>query len=184
MRGAIESTAVVVEEIPAPEKLAPYAIALSALIDAEDGALGAEGQELEELAAGRIVLLYDPTSPADWEGPFRFVTYVRAELERELGTESLLGSVAWSWLTEAWEKHGCDTARAGGTTTRVLSESFGTLASRPATIDLEIRASWTPRIEDPAQLENHITAWLDLVRTVAGMPPLPTGVTAFPGHRR
>jgi len=58
------------------------------------------------------------------------------------------------------------------------------LADRPATIDLELRASWTPVIDEPDLIGNHFEAWIDLLSTVAGLPPLPEGVTALPGRRR
>ena len=39
-----------------------------------------------------------------------------------------LADVAWTWLVEALEKHHAQYTAAGGTATRVLSESYGTLA--------------------------------------------------------
>ncbi|WP_349828489.1 DUF3000 domain-containing protein [Brevibacterium litoralis] len=173
-----------VQEIPAPGKLAPYAIALGAEVRADPTFLAHSGEDIEELATGRVVVLYDPARPAEWDGEFRVVSYIRAELERELGNEAMLGTVAWSWLEEALEKHGCEVRGAGGTTTRVLAESFGTLADRRATIDLELRASWTPVVEDPHEIGEHVRAWTDLLATVAGLPPLPEGVIALPGRRR
>ena len=47
------------------------------------------------------MLLYDPTGPEPWDGTFRAVTFVRADLEPELGADPLLGEVGWSWLVEA-----------------------------------------------------------------------------------
>ena len=64
-------------------------------------------------------------------------------------------------------------------------EDFPSLTGRrPATIDLEFRGSWTPVMEDPEQVGDHLSAWIDLLCTVAGLPPLPEGVTALPGRRR
>lgn len=173
---------IAIEEIPAPGRLAPWAFALNGDVDA--AAVPHTPSCEDEVATGRVVLLYDPSSPDAWKGPFRMVTYIRAELEQELGQEALLGPVAWSWLTDALEVNDCDVTEVGGTTTRALSESFGTLAARPATIDLEMRASWTPLIDSPAAIESHVRAWAHLLATVAGVPPLPEGVSAFPGRLR
>ena len=93
---------------------------------------------------GRFILLYDPDGSAVWDGEFRIVTYIRAQLEAEMGNDEMLGSVAWTWLVEALETHHAPYRAAGGTATRVLSESFGTLSDRPGSIDIELRASWTP----------------------------------------
>ncbi|MGC2941161.1 MULTISPECIES: DUF3000 domain-containing protein [unclassified Brevibacterium] len=184
LRQARSTNNVSISEIPAPARLAPYSYALGAEVSADETFLQASGETIDELATGRIVVLFDPSAPEEWEGRFRVVSYIRAELEHELGNETLLGHVAWSWLEDALESNGCEVLAAGGTTTRVLSESFGTLADRPATIDLELRASWTPVIDEPDLIGNHFEAWIDLLSTVAGLPPLPEGVTALPGRRR
>ncbi|WP_209324723.1 DUF3000 domain-containing protein [Brevibacterium renqingii] len=184
LREARSTNNVSISEIPAPARLAPYSYALGAEVSADETFLRASGETIDELATGRIVVLFDPSAPEEWEGRFRVVSYIRAELEHELGNETLLGHVAWSWLEDALDANGCEVLAAGGTTTRVLSESFGTLADRPATIDLELRASWTPVIDEPDLIGNHFEAWIDLLSTVAGLPPLPEGVTALPGRRR
>ena len=184
LRQARSTNNVSISEIPAPARLAPYSYALGAEVSADETFLRASGEAIDELATGRIVVLFDPAAPEEWEGSFRVVSYIRAELEHELGNEAMLGYVAWSWLEDALDANDCEVLAAGGTTTRVLSESFGTLADRPATIDLELRASWTPVIDEPDLIGNHFEAWIDLLSTVAGLPPLPEGVTALPGRRR
>ena len=85
----------------------------------------------EELATGRFILLHDPAGSALWDGTFRIVTYIRARMESEMGNDAMLGSVAWTWLVDALNESGADYRQAGGTATRVLSESYGTLADRP-----------------------------------------------------
>ncbi len=59
----------------------------------------------------------------------------------------------------------------------MLSEGYGALADREASVDVELRASWTPR--DPAGCRPHLQAWGELVCTVAGLPPLPEGVVSL-----
>ena len=65
--------------------------------------------------------------------------------------------------------------------TRVVSESFGGLADRAASVEMEIRASWTPI---RGALTEHLRAWADLLCTIAGIPPLPDGAVPLPGQRR
>lgn len=185
-------------EIPAPARLAPFAVALGAEVMAHGAgtaatalhgpaamalaaAAGSAGDDDTELATGRFILLHDPDGSAVWDGEFRIVTYIRAELEAEMGNDEMLGTVAWTWLVEALENHKADYRAAGGTATRVLSESFGTLSERPGTIDIELRASWTPATAD---VTAHLEAWSEMVCTFAGLPPLPDGVTALPHRRR
>ncbi|WP_018761124.1 DUF3000 domain-containing protein [Arthrobacter sp. 135MFCol5.1] len=187
-------------EIPAPARLAPFAVALGAEVMAPGAGAPAtpvhgpaamafasapapaSGDEDEtELATGRFILLHDPDGSAVWDGEFRIVTYIRAELEPDMGNDQMLGTVAWTWLVEALENHKAAYRAAGGTATRVLSESFGTLAGRPGSIDIELRASWTP---DSSDVQAHLEAWSDMVCTFAGLPPLPDGVTALPHRRR
>jgi hypothetical protein len=93
----------------------------------------------------------------------------------------MLGAVGWSWLVDALEGRGLPYTAEAGTVTRVVSESFAGLADRPASVEMEVRASWTPLGGD---LGHHLLAWSDLLCTIAGLPPLPEGVVALPGQRR
>lgn len=162
-------TEVVLDEVPAPQRIAPNAIALSADVLSDD----------EELATGRFVLLYDPAGQDAWEGTFRAVTFVRAALESDLGADPLVGQIGWTWLQEALESFDASYVAAGCTVTRVVSESFGALSDRPPTVELEVRASWTPTGDVGA----HLQAWAGLLCTVGGLPPLPQGVAALPRRR-
>ena len=163
-------------EVPAPSRIAPYAVALTA----EVVTAGGSGED-DELASGRFVLLHDPAAPDPWDGVWRAVTFARAELEPELATDPMLGAVGWSWLMDALAFHDAPYVAEAGTVTRVLSESFAGLDDREATVEMEIRASWTPMGPD---LGIHLQAWADLLCTIAGLPPLPEGVVALPGSRR
>ncbi|MFD1832094.1 DUF3000 domain-containing protein [Streptomyces desertarenae] len=158
--------------LPAPRRLAPFAHALEASVEA-DG---------EELADGRFVLLHDPDGQEAWRGAFRVVTLARAELEPEMAADPLLPEVTWSWLTGALRARAAAHTEAGGTVTRAGSASFGTLADRPVTAEIEVRASWTPldAPEDTAgapgaagfpALAGHLGAWCDLLAQCAGLPP-------------
>ena len=160
---------ILLEEVPAPQRIAPHALALSADVIKDD----------EELATGRFVLLYDPAGQDAWEGTFRAVTFVRAALESDVGDDPLVGEMGWIWLKESLEAGQAEYVAAGCTVTRVVSESFGALADRAPTMELEVRASWTPT--DDVAL--HLQAWAMLLCTVGGLPPLPAGVAALPRRR-
>ncbi|WP_022872532.1 DUF3000 domain-containing protein [Nesterenkonia alba] len=166
-----------VEEVPAPRKLAPFAVALSAEVPEETTATN----DPELLATGRFILLHDPEGQDSWGGDFRVVIYIRAELEPEMSDDPLLASVAWTWLSDSLAQYGAGCTHAGGTATRILSESFGSLESRAPSNDVELRASWTPRSRD---LGRHVEAWADMVCSFAGLPPVPDGVLALPSLRR
>jgi hypothetical protein len=135
----------------------------------------------DELASGRFILLFDPSAPEPWNGEWRIVTFARAELEAEFASEPLLGQVGWSWLTDALDVRGVDYTAEAGTVTRVVSESFGGLSDKDASVEMELRASWSPVGGD---IGEHLLAWSDLLCTIAGLPPLPEGVIALPGPRR
>lgn len=170
LRGVRLRPEVHLEEVPAPQRIAPHAVALSADVVIAD----------EELASGRFVLLYDPSGQEAWDGRFRAVTFVRAAMEPELGGDPMIGEVGWTWLQEALTGAQALFTAAGGTVTRVVSESYGSLADRPASVELEVRASWTP-LDDVGR---HLEAWSTLLCTVAGLPPLPHGVAALAFRRR
>lgn len=157
-------------EVPAPARLAPFGVAMGAEIMV-DG---------EQLATGRFILLHDPDGSDLWGGTFRIVTYIRSELEPDMGNDPLLGNVAWAWLVEALEAQGAGFSNAGGTATRILSESYGALAARPDAIDLELRASWTPA---GTSVRSHLEAWANIMCTFAGLPPVPDGVTLLDPRR-
>ena len=157
------------EEMPAPQRIAPYASALSADVTVEG----------EDVGTGRIVLLHDPAGNDAWEGTFRCVAYARAEIDPEMANDPLLGEVGWSWLTEALDAHGAEYTAPSGTVTKVSSESFGGMAGEEATAQLEIRASWTP-VGDVA---DHVEAWGELLCAAAGLPPVPEGVAPLPSRR-
>lgn len=160
-------------EIPAPQRIAPHSAAISA-----DVLL--PGQE-DAAATGRFVVLHDSSEPEPWHGPWRLVTYAAAQVEPEMGMDPLLGEVGWSWLRGTLEDSGLSVTALGGTVTRVISQSFGSIADREAGVELELRASWSPSGKDLAE---HLKVWTDVLCTIAGLPPLPEGVVSLSGARR
>ncbi|WP_111604490.1 DUF3000 domain-containing protein [Streptomyces sp. Amel2xB2] len=156
--------------LPAPKRLAPFSCAVSAAVmdPADDEA---------ELADGRFVLLHDPSGQESWHSTFRVVTLARTELEPEIAGDPLLPEVTWSWLTGALEAQSAAYSDSSGTVTRSGSSYFGGLEERPPQTELEIRASWTPRPDDPAapdalpDMAAHLIAWTELLCQCAGLPP-------------
>jgi hypothetical protein len=179
MRSARLRPEVFCEEMPAPQRIAPHASALSADVTVDDVDLG----------TGRIILLHDPAGNDAWDGTFRLVAYVRAEIDLELITDPMLAAVGWSWLTEALEAHGATYTAVSGTVTRVATESFGGMSDEGGTAQLEVRASWTPCVDEAAapgaalDVGPHVEAWGELLCTAVGLPPVPEGVTVMPSRR-
>ena len=154
-------------DVRAPQRLAPWAFAVSAEVSGPAG----------ELASGRLVLLHDPDGEQAWDGVLRLVVYVRAEVDAELATDPLLPDVGWSWLTEALEMCGAEHTALGGTVTQTSSARFGDISGPARTDDLELRASWTAK---DADLSSHAEAFCELLASTVGLPPV--GVTLF-GNR-
>jgi len=169
MRAARLRPEVLCEEMPAPQRIAPFASALSADVTV-DG---------DDVGTGRIVLLHDPAGNDAWGGAFRCVAYARAELTADFAADPMLAEVAWTWLLEALAAHGADYSHPSGTVTKVSSESFGGMADEGASAQLEIRASWTPA----GDIRPHVEAWGELLCTAVGLEPVPEGVTALPSRR-
>jgi hypothetical protein len=124
------------EPLPAPRRLAAYSHALS-VTAAEQRAEG----EIE-LGSGRFVLLYEPEGHEEWQGSWRCVTLLQAELEPEMAEDPLLADVTWTWLREALSGLGC--TALGGTVSRCASSGFGELADQGTSTSVELRASWSP----------------------------------------
>ena len=166
-------------EVPAPQKLATFAFAFSA--DVSNGLLA---DEEDEVANGRFVLLHEPGGQATWDGEFRCVTFVSADVDPVMQEDPLLPEVGWSWFLESLESNQCVFNAPSGTVTRVSSASFGKLSPRNDDAEIEIRASWTPIVTEPVELMKHIESWCNLIAEVAGLSPVPEGVSAISSARR
>src|SRR5580658_9462378 len=185
----------VFEDVPAPKRLAPYATAIAATVKQDDA----------DVAWGRLVLLYDPDGQQGWEGSFRLVDYIRAEVEPEIAADPLLGEVGWSWLSEALDTHVPGYAVPSGTVTRVITEGFGAKRDEIPLTGFELRASWSPaapasgkgrkgskaragaKIPADGDLESldlsaHISAWCDCLGAAAGLEPPGTRALRPPGR--
>tara|TARA_A100001388_G_scaffold68985_1_gene48867 strand:+ start:5304 stop:5897 length:594 start_codon:yes stop_codon:yes gene_type:complete len=165
-----------IEQAPSPQRLAPHAFTLTA--DAvTDGSSASVGTHVES-ASGRFVVLHDPDGVDEWEANDRIVIFARCDVEPELLADPLIHEVAWSWVTEALDNH--EVAQLGGTVTVSSGTSFGSMAERPGDGLVEIRASWTPLEDD---LTVHLSLWIEILATLAGLPPVPAGVATVGGRR-
>jgi hypothetical protein len=181
-REAQTERAVVFEDVPAPKRLAPYATAMAATVQRDD----------TDVAWGRLVLLYDPDGQEGWDGAFRLVAYVRADVEPEIAADPLLGEVGWSWLSEALDAHVPGYAVPSGTVTRVITEGFGAKRNELPLTGFELRASWSPAGPgnagvadsdlDILDLSAHISAWCDCLYAAAGLEPPGTRALRPPGR--
>jgi hypothetical protein len=184
------------EEVSAPKRLAPYATAIAATVQRDDA----------DVAWGRLVLLYDPDGQQSWDGSFRLVAYIRAEVDPEIAADPLLGEVGWSWLSEALDAHVPGYAVPSGTVTRVITEGFGAKRDELPLTGFELRASWSPAGPggpfgaavakgpkgpkglgsgrddlDTLDLSAHIAAWCDCLSAAAGLEPPGTRAMRQPG---
>jgi hypothetical protein len=159
---------ILLEEVPAPQKLAPYAFAMTADV-------------LEDAATGRFVLLHDPDGQEGWSGKYRCVTFVRAAIDNEMAADPMLCNIGWTWLMESLKANRCDYTAPSGTVTKVASASFGTLENLDEDSELEVRASWTPT--SGKNIADHIRAWVELLEMSAGLAPIPDGVTQLSRSR-
>ena len=159
---------ILLEEVPAPQKLAPYAFAMTADV-------------LEDAATGRFVLLHDSDGQEGWSGKYRCVTFVRAAIDNEMAADQMLCNIGWAWLMESLKANGCDYTAPSGTVTKVASVSFGTLENLDEDSELEVRASWTPT--SGKNIADHFRAWVELLEMSAGLAPIPDGVTQLSRSR-
>lgn len=161
---------VTTEEVPAPLRLAPHALAMVAEV--------LEGES--DLANGRLVLLFDPAGEESWGGTTRLVTFVRARVESDLANDTLLTQVGWSWLLDCLKNREIKPQALSGTVTRTASESFGEIEPQPLDGTIEIRASWTI---SPNQADINVAAWGDLLCQAAGLQPVSTKATQLKKYR-
>ncbi|GAC57395.1 hypothetical protein GOHSU_18_01500 [Gordonia hirsuta DSM 44140 = NBRC 16056] len=171
-----------VGSIRPPQRLAPYSYALGVEVtppDINDPTM--VPADSAGSAFGRLVLLYDPAGHEAWNGTFRLVAFVQAEVEADLAEDPLLPEVAWEWLsealgvpkgsTESLPTLGSDVPAVlalGGTVTATTSVRYGDIAGPPRAHQLELRASWT---SSSSSLAGHLEAFCEVLASAAGLPP-------------
>lgn len=167
-----------------PQRLAPFSFAVGAEVAHPSPARrdSSVPEHSDGDAFGRLILLYDPEGDEAWDGNFRLVAYVQADLDESVASDPLLPEVAWSWLTEALENRGATMTALGGTVTATTSVRHGDIAGPARGYQLELRASWTPQVEPGHDMGVHVQAFCDLLANAAGLPP--EGVTELGARDR
>ncbi len=154
---------VLIREAGRPSRLAPHGIALAATLERGE----------DELAAGRLVVLHDPSGQPAWNGTWRIACYARAAIDPEMITDPMLPEVTWSWLEEALGERGAEVQALAGTVTTTASARFGQLREEDDTCEVELRCSWSPQWDpdDAESVAAHLDALCDLLTMMAGEPP-------------
>ncbi len=175
------------EDEPPPRRLAPFAHAVAATVLGSAGPETADDAAADiELGSGKFILLFDAAGQQGWDGKYRIIGYVHADLEPEMAADPLINEVGWSWLTEALDARSGGYRKISGTVTTVVTQGFGGKQDEPMSTSFELRSSWSPEIADglSAELDGHVAAWCDVICMAAGLPPIAPGVTAFRPPRR
>ncbi|QPK82255.1 DUF3000 domain-containing protein [Schaalia sp. ZJ405] len=158
LRDAPKNSHLRLEEVPPPKRLAPFTAALAIQsIDENHG---------QALTTGRLVVLHDPNSQPGWNGTFRIVAQLRSHIDPEMSTDPLLSEALWGWAAECLDIAGAGLHDLTGTVTREMSESFGGLELHGSSMNVEVRASWTP---NTAELGEHLVGWTDFMCRTAGI---------------
>ncbi|MBF1736082.1 MAG: DUF3000 family protein, partial [Trueperella pyogenes] len=101
-----------------------------------------------------------------WNGPFRLVTQLRAQIDADMSSDPLLSEALWNWTHDCLEERGAGFHDLTGTVSKEVSESFGGLLLMGSTLAVEIRASLTP---NTPWIGEHLLAWQDLMCRIAGV---------------
>ncbi|MGB3696528.1 MAG: DUF3000 domain-containing protein [Gordonia sp. (in: high G+C Gram-positive bacteria)] len=188
LHDAVVRREIEIGSIRPPQRLAPYSYALGVEVNQpEEGDADLVSADVAGNAFGRLVVLYDPAGKDAWNGSFRLVAFVQAEVEEALAADPLLPQVAWTWLAEAlgvpdgatesevFDDDETPLVRAlGGTVTATSSVRYGDIAGPPESHQLELRASWTATTPN---LTAHLEAFCEVLASAAGLPP--AGITAL-----
>ncbi len=148
------------EEIEAPSDLAKHAVAFAMHVH-KDEHPGADA------GVGRFVLLWDSTPQEFWTSNFRVICYAKSPVESYIVMDQSEPDIPWEWLTEALAIRGAEYSNPAGTTTRIVSTGFGSMAHQSDHAEMELRSSWNA---NGTNIGAHLEAFQDLVCAMAGLP--------------
>lgn len=167
LRGVMAREQLELVEIPAPEDLAPHAIAFAAHVHSPEANADA--------GVGRFVLLGDSLPQESWAGSYRIIVFAKSSLEPDIASDAHADEAAWSWLVEALSKNKCSYSAIAGTVTKVNSSGFGALGGEQNHAEIEIRASWSPT---DSNFGSQLNAWQDFILGLSGHSQLIEAVPA------
>ncbi len=148
----------VLEEIAAP-RLAPFSAAIEIELADAEGA---------RPAVATFVILYDADQETNWGGPLRVVGHARIEIDAEQSTDPLLPEAVWMALSNSLDGAEAPYANLVGSVTVEATQAFGGLELKGATLNADLRCSWTPLDLD---LAPHLEGWTEALRQNMGMEP-------------
>jgi hypothetical protein len=156
LRQLIAAQELELDEVRAPNGMAPFAFALA-------------GQTPDERSEGRLILLFNPDGEESWGGASRLVAYVRSQVS---AAQSENDEAAWGALTDALVTAGALHSALVGTVTSSRSTRFGHHTQwspeRDHSAEITLRASWSP-VGD--QVRRHGEAWCRLLTTIGDTAP-------------
>jgi hypothetical protein len=145
-------------QIPSPANIAEHALAFSTHKPNP-------ADTPNNLAAGRIVFLYDPSQFETWGSNMRVIAYGKSPLESDVVEDNDYANYWWGTLELALQQHGALFSHSAGTITKMISTGVGGLGTEPVHTEIELRASWSPTQDN---LAPHFAAWQDLIADMAG----------------
>ena len=163
LRHAHRPRTLLFSEAQAPTTLAPWAATLNVETVAQNHHC--------PLATGSFVVLYDPHSQVGWNALFRLVVTMRAQVDHDMITNPLMGEVVWNWTHDCLKQAGAGFHDITGTVTREISESFGRVSLAVSSLNVELRASWSP---NTPYLGEHLDGFGLLLCRTAGIMPVAT----------
>jgi len=122
LRQATIREGVNITEIPSPDKIAKYSVALAANI-------GIDAHEnRSDQGTGRFVLLNSDETQEGWGGNYRIICFAKSPLETDIGQDELITDVCWAWLEDALRSRSARYASEAGTITRIISQGYGSIS--------------------------------------------------------
>ncbi|MFT4244914.1 MAG: DUF3000 family protein [Micrococcaceae bacterium] len=184
-----------VKEIPAPNDIAPYAVALEASVYketephsfkpqlhvvTENSSYDSTLAQDDALVVGRFILLYHPEYQEAWDGHFRITVYIRGHLDDGYTDNLLVTKSLWSKFNDAILKRQLKYRALGGTVAKIATESFGSIDNQLPSLSAELRASWTAV---DAEIRNHLEVWSEFITSFVGEHAFPKDVIPIPIQR-
>lgn len=133
------------------------------------GANVSEETEGKILANGNFVVLNEDQYMERWQGKIRFICFLQAPLENDMGHDPFLEEIAWQWTTDALDSAGARYKSLSGVVSRCTARYFGDIRDMGSKSGIELRVSWTPVTTD---ILPHAHAFSSALENLAGLMPI------------